>query len=346
MAAGSQFIHIENYARKANKSSKTQGNIKGVLGEALRKDGFHPHVEVPNEPDFLFGQKSDLTGLEKEIDDRVKTEKDSLGRKIRDDVNLLIAGVCSYHRPYKAEWSSDELMALECWKELTTDFLKKEYGDSLRAVLLHTDEDHPHIHFYVLDKQDLAGSVKKWNPGVAARSALPDKTTPKHEKEAAFKKAMEGFQDSFYRSVGQMVGMTRLGPKKQRLNRQEWLAQKKQAVAFSQIQASIDEANRIFDDKWAELEGEKKKIDIRVKIMVKEHKAKLNETFGSAITQLEEKAAELEKVKNRAIKDYPEKRLIIEDTVKESRWTAPSKTMLEETRAAHSKIAMGLRPKG
>lgn len=42
------------------------------------------------------------------------------------------------------------------WDDYKNDsikYLKEKYGDKLKSVVEHTDEAHPHFHFYVLQDQ-------------------------------------------------------------------------------------------------------------------------------------------------------------------------------------------------
>jgi hypothetical protein len=41
------------------------------------------------------------------------------------------------------------------WDQYKTDvveYLKEKYGDNLAAVVEHTDEENPHLHFYIVPK--------------------------------------------------------------------------------------------------------------------------------------------------------------------------------------------------
>ena len=79
------------------------------------------------------------------INENASKYRDPVGRKMREDAAVLLAGVASFPR---AEAEKDpELYAR--WESLTVAYLQGKYGDNLRAVVMHNDEEHPHLHFYV-----------------------------------------------------------------------------------------------------------------------------------------------------------------------------------------------------
>ena len=64
---------------------------------------------------------------------------------MRADAPVLVAGVASFPR-VEAE-KDPELYAR--WESLTIAYLQGKYGDNLRAVVMHNDEEQPHLHFFV-----------------------------------------------------------------------------------------------------------------------------------------------------------------------------------------------------
>ena len=144
--SGSQFIHVEGYARKASATKGARRAKAGekrvvkdrvwtareILAEALREAQASHHVPHPKPPTKLYG---DLQALADELDapqvSRVKGQ--------RVDAPILLAGVASAPWPpgdaQSAAWHADVLL-----------HLKKQYGGHLRAVVAHTDEPYDHVH--------------------------------------------------------------------------------------------------------------------------------------------------------------------------------------------------------
>jgi len=231
----SQFMHLELYSRTGTTQGKT--STGGVINETLRVEGFTDHIIAdgfkPVAPTYLYSQDDKTLDEHYQlILDQVATEKDNLGRKIKSDKNILLAGVVSYPKPRVADWSIDDQQTYELFKQQTLDFLKKKFGDNLLCVIEHTDEQYPHCHFYIANKQRVA-STPELHPGQAENIRLEQeakaqgKPVNKKEQTTAYREAMRQFQDDFFNQVSIYCGLDRLGPKAQRLNRKEWKERKR-----------------------------------------------------------------------------------------------------------------------
>ena len=86
-----------------------------------------------------------------------------------------------------------------------------KYGDNLRAVVMHNDEEQPHIHFYVYSDTEVNAKALHYG----------------HKAKKNFIAAAKNFQDDYHAQVAIHCGMARLGPKRQRLTRAEWKAQQR-----------------------------------------------------------------------------------------------------------------------
>ncbi|HEM7510922.1 TPA: plasmid recombination protein, partial [Providencia rettgeri] len=217
-----QFIHVETYSLTASKkkikfNDETKGpgrNVSDIINEVKRKPGFCEHVEAPEEPKVLYGVTPDeVENLAKNYFKNTKL-KDSLGRSraLRKDANVLLAGVISL---------SNELVDIwEDYKKDAIKYLKEKYGDRLVSVVEHTDEDHPHLHFYCIQEENK--SFDLLHDGKKAFNA--DSKLPRYKKEIAFKSAMRDFQEDFYSKVSTKHGLLKTGPKRARLTNEEYKA--------------------------------------------------------------------------------------------------------------------------
>lgn len=253
----SQFMHLELYSRAGvsytTKNSKIAKTSSGaVINEALRVEGFTEHIIAdgftPTPPAYLY--KKDNKPLDqhyKEALEQVATEKDALGRKIKTDKNILLAGVASYPKPRVANWSTDDEQLYIVFKEQTIGFLKKQWGENLICVLEHNDEQYPHLHFYVIN-EDRVASTPELHPGYAENlriekeAKLANTPVNKKEQSAAYKEKMRKFQDEFYEAVGIHCGLDRLGPKVQRLSRTQWRERKR---ATKLLAKAIDKVKKL-----------------------------------------------------------------------------------------------------
>jgi len=235
-----QFIHVEGYARSAGKG-KTGGHTVGaIIAEAERRPDACPHVASPKPPTLLYGVPPSRVAEAATL--WAESAKDSRGHKLRKDGLCMLGGVVSVPAGFE-DWPG--------FRTRTVEWLRKEYGDQLVSVVEHTDEAHPHLHFYAVPWQsDRFDSV---HPGLrASAEADPDRgrrnRTPA-EKEAgrkaarlAFSEAMRSFQDRFFRGVGAVHGMARIGPKRRRLSRAEWRAEEQQRKAQAALVAQADQS--------------------------------------------------------------------------------------------------------
>lgn len=229
-----QFIHVESYARSAPKTAKTTNsgkagkNINYVIAEANREAGAHPHIDAPEPPIVLFGVP--LEHIERIAEEWAQSVTDSAGRKLRKDGLCLLAGVISAPSDIK-NWDK--------FKNESIQYLKEKYGNCLKTVIEHTDESHPHLHFYVIP--ELGQKFETVHQGREASAGVKENGGLKGVQNQAYKAAMREFQDEFYAAVGVQNGMTRIGPARRRLTREEWKLEQVQAENTAKTIQKIDE---------------------------------------------------------------------------------------------------------
>lgn len=241
-----QFIHIESYSKsppksaqhKNKKTGKASGKKAGhcvnyVVKEATRDPDSIPHIDNPQPPIYHHGKP--LEQLEETCTAWMETMKDGKGRAMRKDALCLVAGVAS--APHD--------ISEEAWQAFRADLIKwlqEKYGERLQTIIEHTDESHPHLHFYVVP---LPGErFEVIHEGKAAAALEKANGGLKGEQNQAYKSAMRDFQDQFYNGVGIEHGFTRIGPGKRRLTREEWKLEQIQAEAAA---AAIKKANEAIE---------------------------------------------------------------------------------------------------
>ena len=224
-----QFIRAEVYARRAstNEKSKSQFNASDVIGEALRDEGHCPHVEKPEAPRYLLGSEAGTRAILGRIQENAAQYRDKMGRKMREDAAVLLAGVASF--PRDAAVKDPDLY--KKWETMTVDYLKNKYGDNLRAVVQHNDEEHPHIHFYVYSDTEV--NAKMLHDGYKNGSS-----------PAKYKAGTKAFQDEYFEQVASHCGLARTGPKRRRLSRAEWHAEQEMAQAIAKAESACPEREK------------------------------------------------------------------------------------------------------
>lgn len=238
-----QFIHVESYSRTPPKKGKAGGHsVASVVNEAIREPNSIPHVDNPKPPTYIYGKP--LESLEATCEEWAASMTDAKGRKLRKDALCLAAGVVSM----------PEDTTPEAWESFRSDavgHLKQKYGDRLQTVIEHTDESHPHLHFYVVP---LPGErFEAIHQGKAAAAEAKREGGLKGAQNQAYKSAMRAYQDEFFETVGIKNGLTRIGPGRRRLTREEWKLEQLQvenaakviAVAQDSVELSKVEAAEI-----------------------------------------------------------------------------------------------------
>ncbi len=209
ITGGIQFVHISVYSlqapKKTSRGADRKWSVRDVLAEASRAPQACLHVPRPKPPVMLHGPS--LAELETEVGAIHARSRDAVGRQLRKDASVLLAGVASYPR-HGIEYSN--------WKQCALEWLQLEFGDRLRSVVEHTDEAHPHFHFFVVNPD--GGNVKDVHPGFRAAKGAQ---TPK-EQRFAYNAGMRAFQDRFWEQVAGPSGLARLGPGRQRMSRAQW----------------------------------------------------------------------------------------------------------------------------
>ena len=220
---GYQFLHLEAYARTGSKQhgQPRKWSAREIAAEAMREPDACPHVAQPLPPQVLHG----CTPAEaaKLAHDWADSSQDAKGRKLRADGLALAAGVVSLPAEQRQDWPR--------FREATVAWLRQQYGERLRSVVEHTDEKHPHLHFYAVP---LPGErFEVLHPGRQAAAKKAQEGAKKGAQNAAYKQAMGGWQDDFQRAVAAHFALTRRGPGKRRLTRGAWKAEQEQARSLA-----------------------------------------------------------------------------------------------------------------
>lgn len=277
---GYQFFHVETYSRISGANNKL--SAINVAKEAERDSESCPHIVNPKIYKLMFGSTpSEAVAIAQA---RAAIATDKIGRKLRKDAQIMLAGVASYPVPISELNPSDE--ALNHWLKLNYKFLRKKYGNRLKSIVAHTDEPFFHIHFYIIpdfdDPQTKKFSIAQVHDGIRARNFVGGKKAK--EKMRAYKEAMRALQDEYFEAVGKLCGLTREGPNKRRLTRSAWKVEQAAAERLAQSLKFVDEV----EEKAEAVEIEHKELLIL--------KDKLSEKEDNLVLLKEETDKKLEKV--------------------------------------------------
>lgn len=138
----------------------------------------------------------------------------------------------------EVEQSDAARQAYEEWMRRCLTFCRQLFGAALLSVIEHTDERHLHVHIFAAARRDrdtdLYSLESIWPP-LAAEARARRANKSRKAQRAAFRKKARLVQELYYRMVGAPGGLTRFGPRRQRLSREEWQAQRSQAAAMAEF---------------------------------------------------------------------------------------------------------------
>ncbi|MGO4480305.1 hypothetical protein [Rhizobium sp. 2TAF27] len=236
---GFQFIHLESWSRKPDDKGRSTSFI---LDEASRKPIASVHVPDPKPPIVIYGVGiEEVRQMHDVAASLAMTTVKGKPRKIRLDQKTLHTVVASH--PYTVEEARvDKAKATEVldWERRTVAWLRDQYGPALKCVIRHIDEKQCHVHAYVLPSADPELRAMVYHPGTMAKRAVKaDGRRPGEDGKAlnkradhAYKSALRAWQDSYQETVAASCGLTRLGPARRRLTREQWKAEQAQAAAL------------------------------------------------------------------------------------------------------------------
>lgn len=224
-----QFLHIDIVARAVpKKATAKRWSLRDVLAEAGRETAACPHVDAPRPPKRLFGLT--LPEVERATMCQAEEARDAKGRKLRKDAPVLLAGVLSYPVPL-ADMNECSRADYAVWETRSLRWLSGRYGDTLASVVRHEDESFPHLHYFIVPRltSDRRLDLEAVHPGIAAREAAKRDGKSAKEANRDYCEAMRGLQDDFHAYVGLFHGHLREGPRRRRLSRGAYLAEKRNA---------------------------------------------------------------------------------------------------------------------
>ncbi|MDP2125281.1 MAG: plasmid recombination protein [Parvibaculum sp.] len=224
-----QFLHVDIVARAVpKKATAKRWALRDVLAEAGRVTAACPHIDAPRPPKRLFGLA--LPEVERVAERQAEEARDAKGRRLRKDAPVMLAGVLSYPVAL-ADMDERSRADYEAWEASSLRWLAGGFGDTLAAVVRHEDEAYPHIHFFIVPHltSGKALDLEAVHPGIAAREDAKRDGKSTKEANRAYCEAMRHLQDDFHAHVGVFHGHLREGPRRRRLSRGAYLAEKRDA---------------------------------------------------------------------------------------------------------------------
>jgi hypothetical protein len=262
-----QFFKIEGYAREGahKKNSRyRKPSIGDIVAELVRAPHACSHVATPQPPLILYGcDPSEIPAMACEL---ASGACNKLGYKLRCDSPVALFGVATWPVPCATlDIDPAEREKYLAWRGDVIELLKEMWGANLVCVAEHTDEPYAHVHFCAMPQlpPDRRLTIADVHPGHRAARDASKAGSNRKEQKRVYKAAMADLQDRYYLEVGAKYGLTRLGPRRQRLTRKEWSDQKRQAQALAAARTKYAEdlkaaAKRELAERLAFIEREAK----------------------------------------------------------------------------------------
>lgn len=249
--SGPQFANIQTFSNKTNKAGQS---IDQIIAEATRDPEFSQHVDAPAPPRIIAGDPSTFRG---DHDAHVAARSTSVKMKdgstkqraVRSDRHTMLSVVMSYPKPRASIITDDDKAKLARWEARNVQWLRDTYGDQVKVIMAHDDEEHPHLHAWILP-DDPGADATNLHPGkLAKKRAEADAKAEGHEPKVAvkignnaYRKAMRGWQEAYHEAVGAPEGLTRTGPNRRRMTRKQWKAEKQAAADMAKALGRAEEA--------------------------------------------------------------------------------------------------------
>ena len=285
----SQFLHLGAYGRSPRKSEPGWSCVTGITREGARVPGACNHLRYRGEPLILFGCSPVEAG-------RLATDRANHAfdhgrrrRRLRRDGKAILAGIVSYPTPrLVVESNSAEQAVYRRWRKMTLDWLKRQFGDHLKSVVEHADEDYLHLHYYAVPELLPDGhlDLHEIHPGQRAKSAAKEAGACKKFQDAAYRSGMSLWQDDYYYEVSRHFGHTRYGPKRMRVSRLQRLMEKRMEEDKARRDAALAAERDRFEREMAQRRAEQERAPLEMVAAVRQDYEQANGALRTACIEL------------------------------------------------------------
>lgn len=261
-------------------------------------------------------------------------------RAIRQDRHTMASIVMSYPVPRSAITTDEARAKYDAWERRNLAWLRDTYGDQLRVVMAHDDEGHGHLHAWLLP-DDPGADATTLHPGKVAKRAAEAEAKAEGlvPREAvnlgnrALKAAMTEWQDTYYRAVGAPEGLTRTGPKRRRLTREQWNATKAAARVTAEVAQKAEAEAEAFRAASARRANIQRRWDARRAARIERRLGHADELEGVAAATVAEARAKVAALAEHREAEKTEAVLAVQREVDDLR-----ETLAVETRDARADI--------
>jgi len=213
-----QFAHMDWAARVRVKGPhKTSWSAKDLADLAERVPHACKHVVNPQPPKLLHGvMPSEAVQEATEWGNQATQGGAKRHAKLSSISPIIASGIVSLPASMLDQWPA--------YRDEVVEALCERYGERVRSVVEHLDQDNPHLQFFLVPKAgENFGAVHE---GYKARREAR-LNGPGAKARAAYQDAMREWQDWLFLRVSTRFGLERLGPQRKRVSRKAHQINKK-----------------------------------------------------------------------------------------------------------------------
>lgn len=276
-----------------------------LLMEALRKDGHIPHVKAPKPPGILYACSDEIRDDPLKVAELAEQWADSrkavTGRAHQRNSPVLAGVVISLPKEMIDEWPA--------FRNASLQWLKEKYGERLKLVIEHVDEENPHFHAFLISNHGIDKDGVPFSEDFGAvhegyaesrstrRGAIKKTGTSKGAKTGkAFVDAMKEYQDKFQADVARHFNLARLGPQMKKLSHAEAVRQRDIRKA-EEARIEVEKLKqKAFEEVRAAMEARRK-----ANIEIAKNKAEAEDEASTLSEKLIEEAKERSKIEGQRI---------------------------------------------
>jgi hypothetical protein len=206
-----------------------------LLMEALRKDGYIPHVKSPRPPGILYAcddeVREDPLKVAELAERWAESRKAVTGRAHQKNSPVMAGVVISLPKEMLDEWPA--------FRDASLKWMKEKYCERLKLVIEHLDEENPHCHAYLIPLHGIDEDGKSFSEpfGVVHEGYAESRSTRRGaiaktgssagaKTGKAFVDAMKDYQNKFQHDVACRFNLSRFGPQMIKLNHAEAVRQR------------------------------------------------------------------------------------------------------------------------
>jgi hypothetical protein len=242
-----QYLNLMTFGVEPKKGAPSHLCIEGITREAVRAQGAAKHVS--GLPKVYLIEGEDPIAVGQEAIRQAGMALDFRGRRLRRNGTALVAAVASYPVSISQLGAHPEKEEqLHKWVDQTVAWARKRWGRQVRSVVLHTDEEYPHLHLFLVPEL-LASNrldVAAIHPGIAARDAVQRAGHSTSQQTSAYIEAMKALQSDFHDAVSAGFGHARKGDGRKRMSRTQIMIDRRQRQRETEL--NVREAALIGDE--------------------------------------------------------------------------------------------------